>query len=89
MIMEETNAVIKLNAFDWDKVPVCNTSTELIAVLPDGNVARVSPEKFAEKINPSNTSEYFLRKVVFTTERIDVNEYANKLIEETTENVFL
>lgn len=89
MVMEETNAVVKLNAFDWDEVPVCNTSTELIAVLPDGDVARVSPKQFEQKINRDNTSEHFLRKVVFTTERIDANVYAEMIAKETKADVFL
>ena len=89
MIMEETNAVVKLNAFEWDEVPVCNTATELIAVLPDGNVARVSSSLFEQKINPGNTSEFSLRTVVFKTERIDANVYAEMISKEITDNVFL
>ena len=84
MVFEDLNTVLKLNAFEWDQIPVTNNSTELIAVLPNGDVARVDPISFSKKVNQETVSEHFTNKFYFNTERIEADEYAkmkaNKMI---------
>jgi hypothetical protein len=78
MVMEEINAVVKYNAFDWDEFAVIDTRTELIMVLPDGIVARVSAEEFKKKINTTTTSKHFTNSIYFETEKMTMEEYLNK-----------
>jgi len=78
MVMEEINAVLKYNSFDWDDVSVIDTHTELIMVLPDGIIARVSAEEFKKKINTNNTSKHFTNSIYFETEKMTMEEYLNK-----------
>ena len=78
MVMEEINAVVKYNAFDWDEVSVIGTRTELIMVLPGGIVARVSPEEFQKKINTSTVSKHFTNTFYFETEKIPMDEYLKR-----------
>ena len=75
MVMEEINAVVKYNAFDWDDVSVIDTHTELIMVLPDGIIARVSAEEFKKKINTTTTSKHFTNSIYFETEKMTMEEY--------------
>ena len=75
MVMEEINAVVKYNAFDWDDVSVIDTRTELIMVLPDGIIARVSAEEFKKKINTTSTSKHFTNSIYFETEKMTMEEY--------------
>jgi hypothetical protein len=75
MVMEEINAVVKYNAFDWDDVSVIDTRTELIMVLPDGIIARVSTEEFKKKINTTTTSKHFTNSIYFETEKMTMEEY--------------
>lgn len=78
MVMEEINAVVKYNSFDWDDVSVIDTHTELIMVLPDGIIARVSAEEFKKKINTSTVSKHFTNSIYFETEKMTMKEYLNK-----------
>ena len=78
MVMEEINAVVKYNAFDWDEVSVIDTPTELIMVLPGDIIASVSAEEFKKKINTSTTSKHFTNSVYFETEKMTMKEYLNK-----------
>ncbi len=76
LVFEELNTVIKLNAFEWDQIPVTNNVTELIAVLPNGDVARVDPLTFSQKVNEGTVSKHFTNKFYFNTERINSEEFA-------------
>lgn len=78
MVMEEINTVVKYSAFDWDDVSVIDTHTELIMVLPDGIIARVSAEEFKKKINTSTVSKHFTNSIYFETEKMTMKEYLNK-----------
>ncbi len=75
MVMEELNTVVKYNTFDWHKVSVIDTHTELIMVLPGGVVARVSAEEFKKKINTTTTSKHFTNSIYFETEKMTMKEY--------------
>ncbi len=75
MVMEDLNSVVKINAFKWDQIPFIDTSTELIAILPNGEVARVSPEDFRNKVNKETVKPLFTNKFHFTTERIKSEDY--------------
>jgi len=81
MVMEDINSIIKLNAFSWNDVPVvANTSIELLVMLPDNTLARVSPEKFSRKINDTTVSKHFTNTFYFETDRFEVEDYfSNKL----------
>lgn len=81
MVMEDINSVIKLNAFSWDDIPVVeNTSIELLVMLPDNTIARVSPEEFSKKINDSTVSKHFTNSFYFETDRFKIEDYfSNKL----------
>jgi len=76
LVFEELNTVIKLNAFEWDQIPATNNSTEIIAVLPNGDVARVDPISFSQKVNEGTVSKHFTNKFYFNTERINAEEFA-------------
>ena len=89
MVMEEINAVVKYNAFDWDEVSVIDTHTELIMVLPDGIIARVSAEEFKKKINTTTTSKHFTNSIYFETEKMTMEEYLNKKEESRAVPMFL
>ena len=89
MVMEEINAVVKYNAFDWDEVSVIDTHTELIMVLPDGIIARVSAEEFRKKINTTTTSKHFTNSIYFETEKMTMEEYLNKKEESRAVPMFL
>jgi len=89
MVMEEINAVVKYNAFDWDEVSVIDTRTELIMVLPDGIIARVSAEEFKKKINTTTTSKHFTNSIYFETEKMTMKEYLNKKEKSRTVPMFL
>jgi hypothetical protein len=86
MVMEEINSVLRLNAFEWDKIPVTSYTTEIVAVLPDGNIARVSPEEFGKQVNKETVSPYFTNRFYFKTERIKADDYAKKIKNNVKEN---
>ncbi len=89
MVMEEINTVVKYNAFDWDVVSVIDTHTELIMVLPDGIIARVSADEFKKKINTTTTSKHFTNSIYFETEKMTMKEYLNKKEESRAVPMFL
>ena len=76
LVFEDINSVMKLNAFQWDQIPVTSNSTEIIAVLPNGDVARVDPISFSDKVNTNTVSKHFTNKFYFNTERINAEEFA-------------
>ena len=89
MVMEEINAVVKYNAFDWDEVSVIDTPTELIMVLPGDIIARVSAEEFKKKINTTTISKHFTNSIYFETEKMKMEEYLNKKEESRAVPMFL
>lgn len=89
MVMEDINSVVKYNAFDWDNISVIDTPTELIMVLPDGIVARVSPEEFKKKVNTNSTSKHFTNSIYFKTEKIPMKEYLKEKEENKAVPMFL
>ena len=89
MVMEEINAVVKYNSFDWDDVSVIDTHTELIMVLPDGIIARVSAEEFKKKVNTSTVSKLFTNSIYFETEKMTMEDYLNNKEETGAVPMFL
>ncbi|MEY4602740.1 MAG: hypothetical protein RIT43_32 [Bacteroidota bacterium] len=79
MVLEDQNGVLKLNAFEWNALPIADTRFSLVAVLPDGKVAYVPSYKIKKQLEIQGDKKIFLE-----TERYDYDTFDKCLNSKST-----
>lgn len=82
MLLEDQNGVLSYKSHEWDKLPYLTSRVTLAAVLPDGNVAVFSADKYDSLLDYNSGKRHFKLKTV----RIPYELFKKEYIPTSTSN---